>query len=311
MIRWESTMDVNRLHPIFAAEMTGADCANPTPELVAAVEAAMAEHAVLCIRGQGHISDEQHLAFGRAFGPLELPGPKREGPRRIAYGLYDASNLDIHGQIIARDTMRAKVAKGNELFHADSSFNDMPSKWSMLRGVIVAPERGETEFIDMRAVYDALPQPMKDRIAGRSAEHSFFHSRRKGGAPVADSPISQYMRAVQPMVRTSASGRPALFVGAHAFRVVGMEDAEGYALIEELLDFAQGDPRFLYAHQWQAGDMLIWDNRCTLHRGTEFDYTRHKRDLRRCNVNESGPETSAIPDTVEFRIPAEPAGQPA
>lgn len=303
-------MEVNSLHPIFAGEMLDADCSDPTPALVAAVEQAMAEHAVLCIRGQGHITDEQHLAFGRAFGPLELPGPKRDIPRRIAYGLYDASNLDIDGNIIARDSMRAKVSKGNELFHADSSFNDMPSKWSMLRGVIVAPERGETELIDMRAVYDALPQTMKDRLEGLQAEHSFFHSRRKGGAPVADSPISQYMRAIQPMVRTSANGRKALFVGAHAFRVVGMDEAEGYDLIEQLLAFAQA-PQFIYAHKWKPGDLLIWDNRCTLHRGTEFDYEKYKRDMRRCNVNESGPERSAIPQGIEFQIPVEKAKEQA
>lgn len=288
-------MEVNRLHAVFAAELIGADCARPDADLVATVEALMAEHAVLCIRGQGHITDEQHLAFGRAFGPLELPGPKRDIPRRIAYGLYDASNLDNDGEIIRQDSPRAKVAKGNELFHADSSFNDMPSKWSMLRGVMVTPEKGETELIDMRAVHDALPQTMKDRIDGLQAEHSYFHSRRKAGADVADPPVAQYMRAIQPMVRISANGRKALFVGAHACRVVGMDDAQGYALIEELLAFAQ-QPRFIYAHKWQQGDMLIWDNRCTLHRGTEYDYHTYKRDMRRCNVNESGPERSAIPE---------------
>lgn len=299
-------MDVNTLHPIFAAELIGADCTRLTPELIATVEALMAEHGVLCIRGQGHMDDEQHLAFGRAFGPLELPGPRHDGPRRIAYGLYDASNLDIDGEIIRTDSHRAKISKGNELFHADSSFNDLPTKWSMLRGVIVAPEKGETEMIDMRAVYDALPQAMKDRLEGLEAEHSYFHSRRKAGATIEDSPAAPYMRAVHPMVRTSANGRKTLFVGAHAFRVVGMDDAEGYALIEELLAFA-AQPQFIYPHKWQQGDMLIWDNRCTLHRGTEFDYERYKRDLRRCNVNESGEERSAVPFHVEYGRVAQPA----
>ena len=157
---------VHPLHPLFAAELIGADCANPTPELVATVESLMAEHAVLCIRGQGHIDDEQHLAFARKFGPLELPGHKPHNGGRVAFGLYDVSNLNPDGSIADADGPRAKISKGNELFHADSSFNDLPSKWSMLRGVIVTPEGGETETIDMRAVYDALPQAMKDRIAG-------------------------------------------------------------------------------------------------------------------------------------------------
>jgi len=298
-------MEINPLHPVFAAEMTGADCTNPTPELVAAVEAAMAEHAVLCIREQD-LTDEQHLAFARAFGPLELPGAYVEGVRRrIAYGLYDASNLDMDGNIIEQNSLRAKFSKGNELFHADSSFNDLPSKWSMLRGVIVAPERGETETIDMRAVYDALPQAMKERIEGLEAEHSYFHSRRKAGAPVdmdearANNPAFPYLHAVQPMVRTSANGRKTLFLGAHAYAVVGMEPEEGTALIEELLAFAC-QPRFIYAHTWRQGDVLIWDNRCALHRGTEFDYEKYKRDLRRANVNESGEDCYAIPAGLGF-----------
>lgn len=301
-------MKVNKLHPLFAAELIGADAARPGAALVEAVEDAMREHAVLCIRGQGHIDDEQHLAFARAFGPLELPGPYREMPRRIAYGLYDASNLDIDGNIIDPDSPRAKVAKGNELFHADSSFNDMPSKWSMLRGVVVTPERGETELVDMRAVYEALPQTMKGRIEGLEAEHSFFHSRRKGGAKVDESsnPIAPYMRAIHPMVRVSPSGRKSLFLGAHAFRVIGMDEAEGSALIEELLAFASR-PHFIYAHTWRQGDILIWDNRCAIHRGTEYDYRRYKRDMRRANVNESGEERSAIPEGLQLGMVAEPA----
>lgn len=301
-------MEVNRLHPIFAAELIGVDCTRPDAALVQLVEDLMAEHGVLCIRGQGHLDDEQHLAFGRAFGPLELPGPKRDIPRRIAYGLYDASNLDIDGEIIRTDSQRAKISKGNELFHADSSFNDLPTKWSMLRGVIVTPEKGETEMIDMRAVYDALPQTMKDRLEGLEAEHNYFHSRRKAGARIEDGPAAPYMRAVQPMVRTSANGRKTLFVGAHAARVIGMDEAEGRALIEELLAFAE-QPQFIYAHKWQQGDLLIWDNRCTLHRGTEYDYETYKRDMRRCNVNESGEERSAIPFHVEYGKVAEPVAE--
>ena len=305
-------MKVNKLHPLFAAELIGAEAANPTPELVETVEDAMREYAVLCIRDQGHIDDEQHLSFARAFGPLELPGPYREMPRRIAYGLYDASNLDIDGNIIDPGGPRAKVSKGNELFHADSSFNDLPSKWSMLRGVTVTPEGGETELIDMRAVYAALPEEAKQRIEGLEAEHSFFHSRRKGGAEVDETsnPIAPYMRAVHPLVRTAPDGRQSLFVGAHAFRVVGMDDAEGAALIEELLAFA-ARPRFIYAHKWRPGDILIWDNRCTIHRGTEYDYRNCKRDMRRANVNEHGEDVSAIPAGLQLAMVAEPAKQPS
>ena len=301
-------MQVKKLHPLFAAELTGADAADPTADLVATVEEAMREHAVLCIRGQGHIDDEQHLAFARAFGPLELPGSKPHNGGRVAFGLYDVSNLGPDGEIADPDSPRAKISKGNELFHADSSFNDLPSKWSMLRGVIVTPEGGETETIDMRAVYDALPQSTKERIAGLRAEHNYFHSRRKAGAAVDESgnPLAPYMRAEHPVVRTSASGRPTLFVGAHTERIVGMDEAESKALIAELLVFAT-QPRFVYAHKWRQGDILIWDNRCTLHRGTEYDYRNHKRDMRRATVNEAGEDRSAIPAGLSLQMLSEPA----
>jgi len=300
-------MNVNPLHPMFGAELIGADATRLDPDLIDLVERLMSEHAVLCIRGQSHMDDEQHLAFARAFGPLELPGSKPHKGGRVAFGLYDVSNLGPDGEIADPDSPRAKIAKGNELFHADSSFNDLPSKWSILRGIIVTPERGETELIDARAVYDALPDAMKERIEGLSAVHSYFHSRRKAGAQVdeANNPLAPYMRATQPLVRVSASGRKALFVGSHTASIVGMDEAEGTALIEELIAFAT-QPRFIYAHKWRAGDLLIWDNRCTLHRGTEYDYRRHKRDMRRATINESGPERSAIPADMDLAMVAEP-----
>ena len=301
-------MEINKLHPLFAAELIGADVAGPDNTLVGLVEDLMREHAVLCIRGQGHIDDEQHLAFARAFGPLELPGNKPHNGGRVAFGLYDVSNLGPDGEIIPSDSPRAKISKGNELFHADSSFNDLPSKWSMLRGVVVTPEGGATETVDMRAVYDALPQRLKDRVEGLTARHNYFHSRRKAGAEVDDSahPLAPYMRAEHPVVRPSASGRPALFVGAHTQCIVGMDEAESAALLEELLAFAT-QPQFIYAHRWRVGDILIWDNRCTLHRGTEYDYRNHKRDMRRATINEAGEDRSAIPEGLSLQMIADAA----
>jgi alpha-ketoglutarate-dependent 2,4-dichlorophenoxyacetate dioxygenase len=301
-------VQVNKLHPLFAAELTGADAARPDAELVERVEDLMREHAVLCIRDQGHIDDEQQLAFARAFGPLELPGSKPVNGGRVAFGLYDVSNLGPDGEIVDPDSPRAKIAKGNELFHADSSFNDLPSKWSMLRAVVVTPEGGATETIDMRAVYDALPQATKERLDGLEAQHNYFHSRRKAGAKVDETgnPLAPYMRAVHPVVRTSASGRPTLFVGAHTERIVGMDEAESKGLIEELIAFAT-QPHFIYAHQWRAGDILVWDNRCTLHRGTAYDYRRYKRDMRRATINESGADCSAIPEGLSLAMISEAA----
>ena len=296
-------MDVRKLHPIFAAEIIGADLSQePDQALIDLVEEAMKEYAVVCVRGQGQITDADHLRFARAFGPLELPpgyDQRKDKPGRMAPELYDASNLDADGEIIDPASLRAKFAKGNELFHTDSSFNDMPSKWSMLLGHIVPPEKGDTEFVDLRHVYDQLPQEKKEQIANLVAKHSFAASREKGGVKSedADRVRSVMPGAWQPMVRVSASGRKALFVGSHAFQVEGMDDEAGKALIDELLAFASQE-KFIYAHKWKQGDLLIWDNRCALHRGTVFDYVRYKRDLRRANVNESGEERSAVPDAM-------------
>jgi len=305
-------IEVAKLHPLFAAELRGVDVARPDAALVGLVEDLMREHAVLCIRGQGHIDDEQQLAFARAFGPLELPGNTPHNGGRVAFGLYDVSNLGPDGAIIDPDSPRARISKGNELFHADSSFNDLPSKWSMLRGVIVTAEGGETETIDMRAVWDALPQAMKDRVAGLRAQHNYFHSRRKAGAEVDESgnPLAPYMRAEHPVVRPSASGRPALFVGAHTQRIVGLDESESKALIEELIAFAT-QPHFVYAHKWRQGDILIWDNRCTLHRGTAYDYRRQMRDMRRATINEAGEDRSAIPAGLSLQMLSEAAKAPA
>lgn len=292
-------MEVRKLHPIFAAEIIGADLSNePDQALIDLVEQAMKDHVVVCVRGQAHVSDADHLRFARAFGPLELPPgyhQRKDTPGRMAPELYDASNLDVNGDIIDPESLRAKFAKGNELFHSDSSFNDMPSKWSMLLGRIVPPEEGDTQFVDLRHVYDQLPQEMKDKIEHLVAEHSFAASRIKGGLdPEEAERVKRLMPgAKQPMVRISPSGRKALFVGSHAYAVIGMDDVAGQALIDELLTFASQN-KFIYAHKWQAGDLIIWDNRCALHRGTQFDYARYKRDLRRANVNEYGEEASAV-----------------
>ncbi|MEZ5891757.1 MAG: TauD/TfdA family dioxygenase [Parvularculaceae bacterium] len=289
---------INALHPLFAAELIGFDLDAPiTQDKVQLVEDLMAEHAVLALRGLKP-SDEGHLRFARSFGPLELPPKMSDRPSTIKYRispeLYDISNLDISGAIIPPDDPRTKFNLGNERFHSDSSFNALPTKWSLLLAY-ETPEKGaNTEFADMRAVYDALPAALKAKIEGRRAIHDLWGVRAKyeyGGG------VTDEMRRLMPpvehdLVRISANGRKTLYIGKHACRIVGMEDAEGTALLEELLAFAT-QPQFVYSHQWRPGDMVIWDNRCTLHRGTTFERFIDRRDLRRATINEFGPETSS------------------
>jgi alpha-ketoglutarate-dependent 2,4-dichlorophenoxyacetate dioxygenase len=279
-------LQINRLHPVFAAELIGADLASPPDAaFVDLVEQAMRDFGILVIRDQSHVGDDEHIRFSEAFGPLELPPSFGKPPTRFRPELYDASNLDESGEIAPADSLRHKFSKGNELFHSDSSFNEKPTKWSILFCYIAPPERGQTEFVDGRAVYAALPDDMKARLDGMTAEHNFWVSRERGGYPQPDAVKTAVRSAVQPVVRTSESGDKTLFVGAHLHRFSGMDEAESEKLLYELLDFAS-QPRFVYAHSWRPGDLVIWDNRCTLHRAMPFDYLNHKRDLRRTTISD-------------------------
>jgi alpha-ketoglutarate-dependent 2,4-dichlorophenoxyacetate dioxygenase len=264
------------------------------------MEQAMAEYAVVVVREQ-QLDDEQHIRFSRAFGPLELPPLLGVGgkTRRLRRELYDASNLDAAGNLLTEDSARRQYNKANLVFHTDSSFNDMPTKWSLLLAHVIPPEGGATEFVDTRVVYEDLPQDMKSRIEGLEAEHYLWYSRGKAGLREITDEMRKMMPPVQhPLVRTMDNGRKALYIGAHASHIVGWPLDEGRALLEELFVFAT-QPKYVYSHEWRPGDLVIWDNRCTLHRAGDFDDLTHKRDLRRTTINEHGPERSStdrLPD---------------
>jgi alpha-ketoglutarate-dependent 2,4-dichlorophenoxyacetate dioxygenase len=280
---------------MFAAEIIGADLTQaPDETLVATVEEAMATYAVTVVRG-ANVSDEDHIRFSRAFGPLELPPRlgRTLAKRRLRSELFDASNLDANGEIIPYHSEARRLARGAERFHTDSSFNTLPTKWSLLLGHVVPPEGGDTHFIDTRAVYDALPQDTRARIEGLSAIHDFWRARERLGLTA----VTEAMRATMPpvthpLVRTMPYSRKALYIGSHAVGIVGWPEDEGRDLLDELYDFATQD-RFIYVHTWQQGDLVIWDNRCTLHRATPLETDAYKRDVRRTTINEYGPETSA------------------
>jgi alpha-ketoglutarate-dependent 2,4-dichlorophenoxyacetate dioxygenase len=297
-------MQVRPLHPLFAAELIGADLtAEPSPELVETVEDAMARYGILVVR-DARISDEQHKRFSRAFGPLELPSrakgarPIPQGTRHYDPDLFYAGNLDENDRILPYDSDRLKVGKGAERFHTDSSFHAMPTKWSLLLGHDTPPPEagGDTLFADTRAAYDALSDEMKRSIEGLFGIHDFWEGRRRAGL---EGEITEEMRlaipfpaARHPLVRTMPYGRKALYVGGHCVGVEGMDPDKGRALVEELYAHASQE-RFVYRHSWQRYDLVIWDNRCTMHAATPLLTDRYRRDMRRTTINESGPETSA------------------
>jgi alpha-ketoglutarate-dependent 2,4-dichlorophenoxyacetate dioxygenase len=292
-------LTVRPLHPLFAAEMLGADLSvEPSAELIEAVNKAVARYAVLVIRDQ-QISDDEQIRFSRRFGPLELPphmGIKANAAvrRPIRPELYDVSNLDANGDFLPPESLRHASNRANEEFHTDSSFNALPTKWSLLSARIVPPERGDTEYVDTRAVWDALPPALRERCRDAVAEHYFWKTRSRAGYTV----ITDAMRKSMPpaphtIVRViPESGRTALYIGNHATHVIGWPVAEGERFLAELNAFA-AQPQFIHTHKWRVGDLVIWDNRCTLHRATGYDVFKHKRDLRRTTINEYGPEISS------------------
>lgn len=287
---------INRLHPLFGAEMIGADVRDASPALVDAVNAAMAEYAVVVIRDQ-IITDEEQIAFSRRFGPLELPphmGMKRFGPRRIHPALYEVSNLDANGDFLPPEDLRHAGNRANEEFHTDSSFNALPTKWSLLSARIVPPEGADTLYVDTRAVWDELPAALKEKAQNAVAEHWFWKTRSRAGFTNITDDMRRAMPPVQhPVARVvPESGRTALYLGSHATHIVGWPRPEGEAFMEQLNSFA-AQPKFVYTHRWKPADFVLWDNRCVLHRATPYDVYKYKRDLRRTTINEYGPETSS------------------
>jgi alpha-ketoglutarate-dependent 2,4-dichlorophenoxyacetate dioxygenase len=291
------TLVVRPLHPIFAAEILGADLTVPPgPELIDTVEQAMASYAVGVVRDV-EPSDEDHIRFSRAFGPLELPpGLNRFdglGSRQIAPELFDVSNLDHNNEIIPYASEQRRLARATERFHTDSSFHTLPTKWSLLLGHIVPPTGGDTHFIDMRAVYDALPGATKAKIEDLAAIHDFWRGRELAGVTgVTDEMRASMPPVTQPMVRVMPYGRSSLYIGGHTSGIVGWPEDEALEFLGELYDFATQD-RFIYVHKWRPGDLVIWDNRCTMHAATPLPTDAYKRDVRRATINECGPEVSA------------------
>ena len=301
-------LTIERLNGPFGGEIRGADLRQaPSRALIDAVNAAVAEHAVVVLRDQ-FISDAEQVRFSRAFGPLELPptmGLNARFKRRVSPELYDVSNLDENGEFLPQESLQLASNRANEEFHTDSSFNALPTKWSLLSARILPPFGADTQFVDTRMVYDALPQELKDRARHAVAEHYFWKTRGRAGFGTI---TAEMQRAMPParhaVVRVIAeSGRTALYIGNHTTHIVGWPVAEGAQFLDELNRFA-AQPQFIYSHQWRDGDLVIWDNRCTVHRATQYDVFKYKRDLRRTTINEFGPEISS---TDAAKAAAQPA----
>ena len=285
-------IDVRRLHHRFVGEVSGADLTRPlAPPDIAALEAAIAEHAVLVFRDQ-RITDDQQLAFSRYFGELEETrgtGISKPGEQRLHPAFADVSNLDKDNTVLARDNRRRLYSLGNMLWHSDSSFKAIPAAYSLLSGRVVVEQGRATEFADMRAAYDALDAGTTAEIEDLICEHSLIYSRELLGFGDLTEAERATMRPVrQVLTRTHPiSGRKSIYLASHIGKIIGWPVPEARAFIRDLTEHAT-QPQFVYSHQWQPFDLVMWDNRCTMHRVRRYDASR-VRDMRRTTVAGTAP----------------------
>jgi alpha-ketoglutarate-dependent 2,4-dichlorophenoxyacetate dioxygenase len=286
-------ISATRLTPHFAAQIDGADITRPLDDATwADVRAAFEEHSVLVFRSRT-LDDETQIAFSHRFGALEVT---RSMNPAAGTPFARQSNLDIKtGEFIPADDRRMIYQLANMLWHSDSSFKPVPALCSLLSARIIPPEGGATEFASTRCAYPALPEDLKRRVAGAIAVHDFSWSRDqiRPGFFTAEERAT-YPPVRHPLVRTNpVNGRKALFLGAHASHIEGLPIEDGRALLKELLDHVT-QPQFRYRHEWKEGDLVVWDNRCVLHRATPYDSARYKRLLQRTTVSGDPGEFSAV-----------------
>jgi len=283
------SLTVEPILPRFGAEVSGVDITRPLDAATRREIVDTMDRWGVCVYRNTGLDDAGHIAFSRIFGHLEqAPAMSGRKSRHKFRELFDASNLDADGNII-QDDMVLLHKKGDQLWHTDSSFMEMRTSYSLLLCHEAVPEGGHTWFADTRSAYDDLPQEMKDRIEHLEVEHSLWYSRKQAGFPLTDADVDARPKARQPLVMPQKStGRKSLYVAAHACDVVGMPRAEGRKLLADLIAFAT-QPQYVFSVKYEPGDLVIWDNLASMHRGGEYDAKKYRRDMRRTTVREGTP----------------------
>jgi alpha-ketoglutarate-dependent 2,4-dichlorophenoxyacetate dioxygenase len=281
----------------FFGEVSGVDVAKPlAAETVAAIEAGMDTYAVLVFAGQ-RLNDEQQMAFTRNFGAIEdARGGNITKPedKRLATGMNDVSNLGKDGRPLARDSRQHLFNLGNMLWHSDSSFRAIPAKYSLLSARVVNSKGGNTEFADMRAAYDALDAETKRFIEDLVCEHSLMYSRGSlGFLDYSEEEKRMFKPVRQRLVRTHpVTGRKSLYLSSHAGAILGMPMPEARILLRDLTEHAT-QPQFVHVHNWALHDLVMWDNRQTMHRVRRYDASQ-PRDMRRTTVAGDAPTAAQV-----------------
>lgn len=283
------TATIKPLHPHIGGEVSDIDLREQlSAEDVAILEAGMDKYAVLVFHGQ-NITDAQQTAFSRNFGELELPGSisniTKEEDRRLGPEMADVSNISKSGKLFGRDDRARMFNLGNRLWHSDSSYKAVPAKYSLLSGRIVTEEGGETQFADMRAAYDTLDDKTKALIEDMVCEHSLLYSRGSlGFDDLTEEETRNFTPVRQSLTRTHpVSGRKSIYLSAHIGQILGLPRPEAMCLIRDLTEAAT-QRQYVYSHKWQQYDLVIWDNRQTMHRVTAFNDVNEIRDMRRTTV---------------------------
>ncbi len=291
------------LHPVLAAECKGVDISAPiSPEVADAIHDGMDQYGVLVFRQGKALTTEQQLRFTRSLGELEGLYTKIEaeaGARLETPLLSDISNLTPGNELLPAEDRKRQFQMGNRLWHSDSSYKKIPAKYSALCAHVIPPSGGETEFADMRAAWDMLDDVMKEKVKGLTAEHSRIFSKGTLGFQFTEKELHDFAPMPQPLVRTHPrTGRHSLYLSSHAGRIVGWPLPEALMLLRELTEHAT-QREFVYRHVWRVGDVVMWDNRVTMHRAQPYDDLKYPRDMRRSTLTCGAPAlayTETVPD---------------
>ena len=291
-----TALETRRLHPLFGVEIVGVDVTRADALVFRRIREAFEEHSVLLFRSQ-RLDDEAQIAFSRRFGPLETTIRTVVSHARYRPEISNLANVDGEDRLIPRGDRRNLFNAGNRMWHTDSSFKRVPAHASLLSGREVPPEGGETEFASMRVAYERLDEATRRLLEGKIAIHCFEYSRGlvgEGLLPPEDA--AQVPPVPQALVRANpTNGRKAFFVASHACEIVGMPTDEARALIRDLIGQATA-PELVYTHRWRAGDLVMWDNRCVLHRGRPWNESRYRRVMHRTTVAGEAPTAGDVAD---------------